>query len=79
MIRTIDMDDRLAELKKQFEEIAGRWNGKTPKGEDEALAATDILDLIESIENEEADYERIGNDIKKDKDKLEEMVKDFNL
>ena len=42
----------LSELKSHFQELAGRWNGDEPKGEDQALMATDIVDTIISLEGQ---------------------------
>ncbi len=47
----------LAELKAHFNEVAGKWNGDEPKGEDEAMMAKDIVDTIESLENQIKNYE----------------------
>jgi hypothetical protein len=64
----------LQELKEKYEEIAGRWDGDTPRGEDEALLAQDVLDLIKSIENDRADHERIGKEIVGGEEKLKELI-----
>ena len=69
------MEKSLKEIKEKYSTIASAWNGEDRKGEDEALSAQDILDKIESIEQEKADWRRIGNDITLGLDKLEEMVK----
>lgn len=51
------MEKTLAEIKKRFEEISGGWDGETPKGEDAAMAANDILDTIKSLEEQITNYD----------------------
>jgi hypothetical protein len=66
----------LKKIKLHYEEVAGKWNGDTPTGEDEAMSAKDILDKIDSIEKEKADWERLTTDIDKGLLDLGELVKE---
>jgi hypothetical protein len=58
------MDKTLEQLKEQYSQIAGDWNGEdksfqsggTVYTEDEALLATDIVDAIDHLENLLADF-----------------------
>ena len=68
----------MEQLKQKFNEIAGNWNGDDVKGEDRALAAQDILDLIDTIEMEEKDILELQDDLEKDKQKLEVLVKEYD-
>ena len=51
------MNKTLEELKKEYSEIAGRWNGEDTKGEFEALDAKEIVEAIEELESKIKDYE----------------------
>jgi hypothetical protein len=72
------MNKELDKIKAHFEEVAGSWNGDSPQGEDCAMSAKDILDRIESIEQEKADWERLSEDIRKGLVDLEVMVVEHN-
>ncbi len=41
--------DALDDLEKEMEEVAGRWNGKTEKGEEEAQTALDIIEKSKEL------------------------------
>lgn len=45
------MNKTLAQLKGEYEAKVGAWDGETPKGEEEALKAQDVLDAIQHLEN----------------------------
>ena len=47
----------LNEIIAHFNEIAGRWNGDEPKGEDEAMLAKDIVDTAESLKGQIENYD----------------------
>ena len=44
------MEKTLKQIKEEAEEIRGQWDGDTPKGEDEANIAGDIVEAVNNLE-----------------------------
>lgn len=51
LMKKTKMIEQLEKLKKHYEEVAGNWDGDTPRGEDEAMQANDIIDAIDNLIN----------------------------